>query len=96
LSQSVDWAERRADERRPGEGRTVRLLINGSPQAFAIHNVSRGGLMVDAPPGLVAARSIEIVSAEGDIVPAAVRWTAGGLTGLQFERPVLIDMSEAG
>ncbi len=93
FSASVDWAERRRDERRPIEGRTVHLLINGSPQAFAIHNVSRGGLMVDAPAGLVAARTIEIVSPDGDVVPAAIRWTAGGLTGLQFERPVLIDLS---
>jgi hypothetical protein len=95
FSGSVDLAERRRDERQPGEGRTVRLLVNGSPQAFAIHNVSRGGLMVDAPAGLIAARSIEIVSANGEIVPASVRWTASGLTGLQFDRPVLVDLGEA-
>ena len=95
FSSSVDWAERRRDERLPAEGRTVRLLVNGSPQAFAIHNVSRGGLMVDAPAGLVAARSIEILSADGEIVPASVRWTANGLTGLQFDRAVLIDVTQA-
>ncbi len=94
LSASVDWAERRRDERLPGEGRLVQLLINGSPQAFAIHNISRGGLMVDAPSGLIAARSIEIRAADGDVVPASVRWTANGLTGLQFDRAVLIDMSD--
>ena len=95
LSATVDWAERRSDERVPAEGRTVRLLINGSPQAFAIHNISKSGVMVDAPAGLVAARSIEIESADGQLVPASVRWTSRGMTGLQFDRPVLIDMSDA-
>ncbi len=94
FSASVDWAERRRDERLPAEGRTVRLLINGSPQAFAIHNISRGGVMVEAPAGLVAARSVEILSADGEAVPASVRWTSRGLTGLQFDRPVLIDVGE--
>jgi hypothetical protein len=94
LSSAVNWAERRSDERRPGEGRVVRLLINGSPQAFAIHNISRGGVMVDAPADLVCARSVEIVSADGEIVPASVRWTSRGLTGLQFDRPVLIDIGD--
>ena len=94
LSAAVDWAERRRDERVPAEGRTVRLLINGSPQAFAIHNISKSGLMVDAPAGLVAARSIEILSADGEIVPASVRWTSRGMTGLQFDRPVTIDVSD--
>ncbi len=94
FSGSVDWAERRRDERQPGEGRIVRLLINGSPQAFAVHNISSGGVMVDAPSGLVAARSVEILSADGEVVPASVRWTSGGLTGLQFDRPVVIDVAD--
>lgn len=91
FSGSVDWAERRRDERRPGEGRIVNLLINGSPQAFAIHNLSRGGMMIEAPAGLVGARSVEVVAADGDTVPATVRWTAGGQVGLQLERPVSIE-----
>lgn len=94
FSGAVDWAERRRDERRPSEGRVVRLLINGSPQAFAIHNISRGGLMIDAPEGLVAARTVEIVADDGGHVGASVRWVAGGTTGLQLDRPVFIDQAE--
>lgn len=94
FSGSVDWAERRGDERRPGEGRVVHLLINGSSQAFAIHNISRRGLMIDAPAGLISARSVAILSPDGGEVPATVRWTHAGQAGLQFERPLPADMSE--
>jgi hypothetical protein len=88
FSGSVDWAERRRDERRPGEGRTVNLLINGSPQAFAIYNISRGGLMIDAPTGLIGARSVEIVAPDGETVAATIQWTEGGQAGLQLARPL--------
>jgi hypothetical protein len=49
--------------------------------------------MVDAPADLVCAPRSSIVSADGEIVPASVRWTSRGLTGLQFDRPVLIDIA---
>lgn len=96
FSGSVDWAERRRDERRPGEGRIVHLLVNGSPQAFAIHNISSGGLMIDAPEGLVRARAVELLSADGEAVPATVRWVRGGQVGLELDRPLLLDPERSG
>jgi hypothetical protein len=94
FSGSVDWAERRRDERRPAGGRVVRLMINGSPQAFAIHNVSRGGVMIEAPEGLVTARTVEIIADDGEKVGASVRWTANGVTGLQLAKPLFVDQAE--
>jgi hypothetical protein len=95
FSGSVDWAERRRDERLPGQGRTVHLLINGSAQAFAVHNISRRGLMIDAPAALIAARSVELVTADGGPVQASIRWSDRGVVGLQLDRPVLLDLTDS-
>ena len=88
---AVGAAERRGDERRPVRGRTVHLLVDGSPQAFAIHNVSSGGAKIGDPEGLVGAGRIELVSTSGEIVPAEVRWVGDGTAGLQFARRLPID-----
>ena len=83
--------ERRVDERRAVRGRAIHLLIDGSPQAFAIHNVSSGGAKIGDPGGLVSAGTIELVSTSGEIVPAEVRWAGDGTAGLQFARRLPID-----
>ena len=88
---AAGWSERRNDARRPVRGRAVHLLIDGSPQAFAIHNVSSGGAKIGDPEGLIGAGTIELVSTSGEIVPAEVRWTADGTAGLQFARRLPID-----
>jgi hypothetical protein len=88
-------AERRRHERIKAEGRTLQLLIDGSPHSFAIHNISAGGLMGADPVGLKP-RSVVHVRFEGGIlVPAEVRWTEGALTGLAFTSAVLLDTSRS-
>lgn len=91
--ESIDWSERRTHERLPGEGRIVKLLVDGSPQAFAIHNLSAGGVMVGSPAELVIANTVEVVAKGGEIVPATVRWIGNDHTGLQFAKPVELDLS---
>ncbi len=81
IEEEARWAERRRHERVGTENRTLQLLIDGSPHAFAIHNISAGGLMGRFEGGI--------------IVPATVKWTEGELTGLAFSSPVLLDLSRA-
>lgn len=88
-----DPDERRRQSRRPGNGRVVRLLVDGSPLALAAHNISSGGAMVDAPEGLVSAKSIEVVGPSGEIVGASLRWSSGELAGLQFDKPLAIHLA---
>jgi hypothetical protein len=96
LSTDADWAERRRHERLKTENRTLQLLIDGSPHSFAVHNMSAGGLMGDAP-GVLAPKSTVHVRFEGGIlVPAQVRWIEGPLTGLAFTSPVLFDAGSSG
>ncbi|HZG45627.1 MAG TPA: hypothetical protein VEZ41_05095 [Allosphingosinicella sp.] len=89
----VDADERRKQARRPGNGRTVRLLVDGSPLALAAHNISSGGAMVDAPAGLVSAKSIEVIAPSGEIVGASLRWSTGEVAGLQFDQPLAIHLA---
>jgi hypothetical protein len=89
----VDADERRKQARRPGNGRTVRLLVDGSPLALAAHNISSGGAMIDAPAGLVSAKSIEVIAPSGEIVGASLRWSAGKVAGLQFDKPLAIHLA---
>jgi hypothetical protein len=84
-------AERRRHERVPVKDRTLQLLIEGSPQSFAICNLSAGGLMGEAPVPLEQGANVQVRFEGGIIVPATVRWTSDGLIGLAFDAPVIFD-----
>lgn len=91
---AVDWAERRRHERvKAAAGRTLQLLIDGSPHSFAVHNISASGLVGDDPVGLTPMSTVQVRFEGGILVPAEVRWTDGPLTGLAFSAPVLLDLS---
>jgi hypothetical protein len=83
--------ENRRHERLPVTDRTLRLLIDGSPQSFAIHNLSAGGVMGSSPGPLQAGSSVQVRFEGGIIVPATVKWCSDGLVGLAFDSAVLID-----
>jgi hypothetical protein len=95
LPEQVDWAERRRHERIEAAGRTLQLLIDGSPHSFALHNISAGGLMGNDPVGLAPKSTVHVRFERGILVPAVVRWTEGALTGLAFTSPVLLDISRS-
>jgi hypothetical protein len=88
-------AERRRHERVPVTNRTLQLLIDGSPQSFAISNLSAGGVMGEAPMPLQRGASVQVRFEGGIIVPATVRWTSDGLIGLAFDAPVHFDTAPA-
>lgn len=86
--EAIDWSERRAGERVVAPGRVLQLLVDGSPQAFAVHNLSSGGAMIGSPAELVVAKSVELIAPDGELVPTTVRWFGNDLTGLQFAKSV--------
>jgi hypothetical protein len=83
--------DHRRHERLPVTDRTLKLLIDGSPQSFAIHNLSAGGVMGSAPAPLEAGSSVQVRFEGGIIVPATVKWCSDGLVGLAFDSAVLLD-----
>jgi hypothetical protein len=89
------WADRRLHERLPVAERSLQLLIDGSPHNFAIHNLSAGGLMGEAPAPLEAGSTVEVRFEGGIIVPATVKWINDDLLGLAFDSPVLFDTDRA-
>lgn len=93
VGNEADWAEKREHERISTAGRTLQLLIDGSPHAFAIQNISAGGLMGTDPIGLAPSTHVQVRFEGGIIVPAVVKWTEGQYTGLAFTSPVLLDLS---
>lgn len=98
LSDNTDFgelgsADKRRHERVPVVGRTLQLLLEGSPHSFAVQNLSAGGAMGEAPVGLVAMSTVQVRFEGGILVPATVRWTKGSLIGLAFDAPVLFDAS---
>lgn len=72
-------------------GRKLRLLIDGSPKSFALHNISEGGVMGENDADLEAGAHVYVRFEGGILVPAVVKWTEGGLVGLAFINPVLLD-----
>ena len=93
LEEAVDWAERRRHERIDAAGRTLQLLIDGSPHGFAVHNISAAGLMGADPVGLSPQSTVQVRFEGGILVPAQVRWIDGPMAGLAFSAPVLLDLS---
>jgi len=87
LTEEADWAERRLHERMEAAGRVLQLLVDGAPHAFAVRNLSAGGLMGDTPAGLVPAKLVQVRFEDGKTVDASVRWSSGELAGLAFSTP---------
>jgi hypothetical protein len=78
----------------PANGRKLKLLVDGSPFNFAIHNISEGGVMGDHCPDLVPGTKVHVRFEGGILVPAVVKWTENGLVGLAFVDRIILDRSD--
>jgi hypothetical protein len=87
-------ADQRRFDRIPVKHRKLKLLIDGSPSSFAIHNISEGGLMGEQVGDLVPGAKVHVRFEGGILVPAVVRWTENGFVGLAFVEPILLDRSD--
>jgi hypothetical protein len=83
--------EKRKDERRSGNGRVLALHIDGSPHAFALENISAGGLMGPALPGINDARELVVELEDGTFIPAELKWLDGAFAGLAFVSEPIIN-----
>lgn len=80
-------SDKREHRREPANGRTVALHIDGSPHAFALQNVSAGGLKGKALDALSMASSLVIELEDGTMLPAELKWNDGTYAGLAFVTP---------
>jgi hypothetical protein len=87
-------ADQRRFPRTSAKGRELKLLINGSPINFAIHNISEGGVMGTQVRDLAPGAKVHVRFEGGILVPAVVKWSEGGLIGLAFVDPVVLDRSD--
>ena len=78
----------------PAKNRKLKLLIDGSPTNFAIHNISEGGVMGDQLADLEPGARVHVRFEGGILVPAVVKWTENGLIGLAFIEPIVLDRSD--
>jgi hypothetical protein len=90
---AVPSADQRRFPRMAAKGRKLKLLVDGSPTKFALHNISEGGVMGDAVPDLVPGAKVHVRFEGGILVPAVVKWTEDGLVGLAFIDPIVLDRS---
>ena len=86
-------ADQRRFPRMPAKGRKLKLLIDGSPTSFAIHDISEGGVMGDPASNLAPGAKVQVRFEGGILVPAVVKWAEDGLVGLAFDEPVILDRS---
>jgi hypothetical protein len=86
-------AELRRHPRIPAKGRKLKLLIDGSPSSFALHNISEGGAMGGGASNLSPGTNVYVRFEGGILVPAVVKWTENGLIGLAFDAPIMLDRS---
>lgn len=87
-------ADQRRFPRMPGKGRKLKLLIDGSPSSFALHNISEGGVMGEGASDLAPGAKVHVRFEGGILVPAVVRWAEDGMIGLAFLDPVILDRSD--
>ena len=90
------WEERRQHERIRSRGRTLQLMVDGSPHSFALENLSAGGVMGRNPAGVTVGTRLHVRFEGGILVPAEVKWTEGDLVGLAFTSPLMLDLPAAG
>ena len=88
-------ADQRQFPRIQTDGRELKLLIDGSPKKFAIHNISEGGLMGDQVADMAPGAKVHVRFEGGILVPAVVKWAEDGLVGLAFLDPIILDRSGA-
>ena len=93
-SEPQEGANRRRHERTDAGGRTLQLLIDGSPQSFALDNISSGGVAGEGPQGLQRGSTVLVRFEGGILVPATVKWVDGERIGLAFTSPVLLDTAQ--
>lgn len=87
-------ADQRRFPRMAAKGRKLKLLVDGSPASFAIHNISEGGLMGDHVADLVPGAKVHVRFEGGILVPAVVKWAENGLVGFAFIDPIALDRSD--
>jgi len=87
-------ADQRKFPRMPTAKRKLKLLIDGSPSNFAIHNISEGGVMGDLAQDLAPGAKVHVRFEGGILVPAEVKWTDNGMVGLAFLDPIALDRSD--
>jgi PilZ domain len=87
-------ADQRRHQRMPAKGRKLKLLVDGSPTSFALHNISEGGAMGDHVADLQPGADVYVRFEGGILVPAVVKWAEDGLLGLAFTNPVMLDRSK--
>lgn len=85
--------DKRRFARLPGDGRQLQLLIDGCPTSFALHNISAGGIMGGNVAELTPGTEVFVRFEDGNLVSAVVKWADGGLVGLAFGPPALLDGS---
>jgi len=86
-------AEQRQFPRMPAKGRKLKLLVDGSPTNFALHNISEGGVMGDHVADLAPGAKVHVRFEGGVLVPAVVKWAEDGMVGLAFIDPIILDRS---
>lgn len=81
------YRERRREKREPAHGRVLQLLIDGAPRAFAIEDISAGGVKGAKVEGLANGRALMVELEDGTLLAAELRWSSGGFIGLAFIEP---------
>ena len=87
-------ADQRKHPRMPAKRRDLKLLIDGSPSKFALHNISEGGAMGDVGQDLMPGAKFHVRFEGGILVPAVVKWADNGMVGLAFIDPIVLDRSD--
>ena len=82
---STPWDDRRQHKRMNAKGRTLQLLLDGSPLSFALENLSEGGAMGRDPVGLSPNTALQVRLEDGGLVSAVVKWVEGDLVGIAFD-----------
>lgn len=90
----ITSADQRRFPRMPAKGRKLKLLVDGCPTSFAIHNISEGGVMGSQVADLSPGARVHVRFEGGILVPAEVKWAEDGMVGLAFIDPVILDRSD--
>ncbi|MBS0475476.1 MAG: hypothetical protein JSR28_10055 [Proteobacteria bacterium] len=87
LAGGKPYRERRREKRVSATGREVTLHIDGAPRAFAVEDISTGGVKGAVIEDVFKSRQLIVELEDGTLLPAELRWRSGGFIGLEFVKP---------
>ncbi|MEO8722588.1 MAG: PilZ domain-containing protein [Sphingobium sp.] len=88
---AADASDRREGERYVTVLKVGKAVVDGHDQLCLVRNMSRKGMKVILPHGVVPNQRVDIELRSDRVIRGTVRWTGDNMAGIEFDEPVEVE-----